>query len=331
MDTQAQLSEILNILKKQQEYPGDEITLDSFMQSWFIGMKSSIMPNTYNKYHYLYRLHLKPYFGGHPLTKIDIDMIQELVALKANQLASSVVREIFSCVLKQAMRSAEGRKLIPSNPCTFVKLPQVKQDHGRAMTDEEICRMMETSRKSWSWIAFPILIYTGMRRGELLALEWSDINFEKNEIRINKSWVREKGKSGGTLNDPKAQSFRVIKVPEALMNLLRRCRVNEGKGRTYVVSQLRSDKRVSPSNFEKMFNRWKKKAGISKEVHIHTTRHTYCTLGQEAGADAFDLIQQTGHSDPRMLYKVYFHARTSEAQEKVSDRIGDRLESILSA
>ena len=337
------VSDILYILQNSSasaldKRRGSTRTYDSLFTEWIAG-KTNLKPTTKYKYEYLYQLHVKPYIGDKSLCDITAKDISQLVQDKKAVLATAVVRDIASCIIRQSLHYAEGLGYIERNVARFVDIPTVSQNHGRALTNTEINALRQTAHASHRLgIAVDLLIYTGMRKGELLALTWDDIDMDNKEIHVNKSWIRvcTNGNARGELTTPKTKkSIRVIAVPSVLIERLRSYKereTEEGRGdRKIVLCQRYEDKHLSPNNFERLFRQWKDAAGVGKEIHIHSLRHTYCTLMNEAGVDNWTLIQQTGHTDTRMLEMVYLHQRTKEAQHHAADKLEGKLKELKMA
>lgn len=314
------LMETLEALKEGQErhWEGEHITFESLYREWLNIKSVNLAQKTLLKYDGFYRQHLKETLGKLMLTDITVDMLSDMVKRADEKgLATSTINDIYRCVVSSCLKYAEGRGWIDKNLMQFVKLPTVEKDNGRAMTNEEISAMWSVAKRDRvGSIALPLLLGTGIRKGELLGLEWSDVDLDAGTITINKSWSNVGGK--GTLCPPKTKSsYRTITLPSELIDLLRAYRHSkDGQGRRYVIGQTRADKRVSPNNFDRSFYKWRDEAGVSKDIHPHCTRHTYCTVMSERGVEAVDLKLLTGHTDTRMLDRVYIHARNDEKKIK---------------
>ena len=313
------------------------VTYARFYKEW-IKSKTKLSPATKSKYNYLYHNHIDAHLGDKLLTEIKPSDIAALIEIKKEELASSIVKEIVCCVLRQSLKYAEGLGYIDKNVAKYVDIPTVEQNHGRAMTNDEIKRLLEEAHKHRLGISIDLLLYTGMRRGELLGLRWDDIDHERGTIRIERAFVRSvdkrTGKTVDVIGSPKTKkSAREIAIPKSLIETLRAYKKREERagrgGYKYLLSKDGSDEPYNTANFSRLFRKWRDTADVGKDIHIHSLRHTYCTLMHEAGVDNYTLIQQTGHVDTRMLERVYLHKRNMKMQENAVAKYEAKLQEIL--
>lgn len=328
-----QMQETINKLADQQTtretLKGDTIPFIDYMERWLEGDHDWRI-NTAERYKDLYRLHIKPFFQGVMLSEVDYDMLDAYIRDRKSCLSSGTVQKLKTCLISPALKKAVIRKLIKDNPATLLDTVKVKNKHKRALLDEEIVKLNEVSRPHRLWIAIPLLLYTGMRRSELLGLRWTDIDFKQKTININRDFVSTRTK-GNILTDTKTEgSARPVSIPSGLVAMLENYRSTEGKGKTYVISQSKQDKQVDPHNFSRLFRKWCTKADI-KGISPHSTRHTYCTMATEEGIDTFTIMRQVGHTTSRMLESVYVHKRTNEMQERGAEKLGAVLDNLMGA
>jgi len=176
----------------------------------------------------------------------------------------------------------------------------VKQQHSRPLTNEEIVKLINVAKEHRLGIAIPLLLFSGMRRSEMLGLTWDDVDFSKKEITVDKGFVTTRSK-GNILKDTKTESSnRIIAIPTQLVNMLKAYKCSQETKSRYVISQKKYDKRVEPNNFSRLFRTWCRQADI-RNISPHSLRHTFCTLCQENSIDTFTIMQQVGHTDSRML------------------------------
>ena len=325
------------IKQYEQDLRGDTLTYDAFFDEW-IKSKTRLAPSTWNKYNYLFRLHISPHLGDKTLTSITTKDISDLIEVKREELATSCIREMVCCILRQSLKYAEGLGYISKNVARFVDIPTVVQDHGRALTNDEIQRLREEAGRHRLGIAIDLLLLTGMRRGEALALTWDDVDFEKGTVSVTKSYVADINKygvkKGCRFAPPKTKkSNRVITIPPSLIKALKEYKEREerqGRGDyRFILSQDNKDLPYDTANFSRLFRKWRDAADVGKEIHIHSLRHTYCTLMHEAGVDNYTLIQQTGHADTRMLENVYLHKRSMKMQENAAQMYEEKIQEVL--
>lgn len=308
---------------------GDSILFTDYMEDWFKGKSAVLADNTKDKYRALYDVHIKPTFEKLMLTEVTLSRLQDLINAKIPELASATIREIKSAILAQAFKKAQGMGLIKLNPVQFVETPKVKQNHSRPLTNDEITKLINVSKCHRLGITIPLLLLSGMRRSEMLGLTWDDIDFIKKEITINKGFVSTRSK-GNILKETKTESSnRIVAIPTQLIDLLKSYRKNN-PDRIYLIGQSKADKRVEPNNFSRLFRKWCKQAGI-ENISPHSLRHTFCTLCQENSIDTFTIMQQVGHTDSRMLERVYVHKRSNELQQRAADTLGEKLGGLLAS
>ena len=324
------LAEVLQ--QERPHYAGENIAFNDFMRDWLDAKATELAETTADKYEGIFRRHIEPAFRGLKLTDITTEGLQRFIKEKKACLSSGSVRELKIAILVPALDYARKKKLIEDNPAKDVKVPKLQENHKRALTNEEIDAMYKVSSKHYAGIAFIILLYSGIRRSELLALRWNDVYETEADpyIMIQQGLVSSETK-GNILKDTKNESSkRPVAIPISLANLLADYRKTEGAGKTYVISQRKQDKPIDPHNFNRLFRTWCNKAGI-KGISPHSMRHTYCTLSNEVGLDNYTIMKQVGHTTSRMLERVYIHTRTNEMQQRGANRIGSFLDNLLTA
>lgn len=305
-------------------YRGSKTFFNDYIEHWLNGKKLEIAITTYEKYESYYRANVKPAFTGLKLTEVTVELLQVFVNnLVQKGLHAETIKGIVSSILRPALREAVGRKLIADNPTLYLKCPKVQKTEKKAASDIEIRKLRLASKSHRLWIAVPLLFAnTTLRRAELLGLSWKDVDLANGVIHVNESYVSSP-QGHLIVKDPKTpSSTRRILINGDLVGLLRFYREHEGKDKTYVISQEKQDKRVSPTNFSRLWRQWCKKAGVN--INIHCARHTCCTLLHEGGADAVTIAKQSGHADIRTLGR-YLHQRNDTLQRHAVDKAGALL------
>lgn len=314
-------------------------TVDSYFEIWK-GIKSGIRDSTFTAYLKVYRNYIGPHFGSTPLNDLCYSNIVLFYKrlLEKQGLSIETVRHInlvLSMILEVAIRDGVLRK----NPC-YGALKELRRKYSgtakevRALTQKEQQVLEEYLNKPGRFHflcpLITVMLYSGMRVGELGALRWADISFEKNDIQINHTLVydcREKG--GFALNPPKTKSskrtipmnFRIRTA--LLMEKARqesnkiKCNVTvDGKrdfvfldnnGRPYHYRQLNHClDRISKEINSEIISRGNIDGLTSfPHVHSHMLRHTFATRMREAGADIKATAEIMGHSEISITLNTY--------------------------
>jgi integrase len=283
-----------------------------------------------------------------PLQKITRRQYQaELAALKQkyspNTLVSihSTARMIFS--------KAKEFDLIKSDPTEYAKLAQspnnleeVESEKIKYLEKEELKTFLQTALKFGNrndYRIFLTLAYTGLRIGELLALKWTDINFEEKYINITKTLYHRTVASNYRLLRPKTKkSVRKIETSEKVLSELKKHRRLQNRDRLACANKWHASNLVFtsqkkpgyPINISFAGERMRKLlkiAGLSQSLAPHSLRHTHTSLLAEAGVGLEEIMQRLGHTNDKTTRQVYLHVTKSMKKEAVAkfDSLMDNL------
>jgi integrase len=164
-------------------------------------------------------------------------------------------------------------------------------------------------------------LYTGMRIGEIMALEWSDIDFKNKLIKITKSYSYTEDR----IKDPKTESSkRVIRVSQKLLDILKQLRINHQK----FIFMSPQGKVPTANAANKVLRKQLKKLGIKKDhFHFHSLRHTHVALLLFKGVPLYAISKRLGHSNMSITASVYAYM-LDELRQKSDDQIEEILDSI---
>jgi len=259
---------------------------------------------------------------------------------------------------------AVQHKIIKENPTKRATIPEkvltVEEIENNSIEEtyfekeelEEFLRAVDQHGlyldKEW----FYLLSFTGMRTSEMLALKWSDINFETNEIRITKTnYNKNNNMKNYKLTPPKTNaSIRTIYVDDAVMNILKAHKIQQNK--IIMANRMIPDgkggfmknpdfhdgnfvfahKNGYPYTKKHVYERMKRlmaKTAITKHLTPHSFRHTHISLLAEAGVDLTSIMNRVGHDDQETTLKVYTHV-TEKMKQKTNKKIQKYFTEILS-
>ncbi|TYS12990.1 site-specific integrase [Rossellomorea vietnamensis] len=294
-----------------------------------------------------------PYFAHLKLKNISEDLYQDaLDDLKSDNLAKSTIQGIHATG-KMIFGMAAHKKMIKEDPTigAYIKKDEKKiNDSDEKNTDgkdpaeedlpkyfekEDLKTFLGVAKKHGKFmdaLIFTILSYTGMRVGELVALKWKDIDFNKRTVRINKTYYNEKNNIAKyLLVPPKTErSKRKIVVAKLVIDMLRKHKEEQEK----IIAQLGdtySDKGFIFTNIrchhgypiltklvENRMTTLLKKANLNSKLSPHSLRHTHTSLLAAAGVKLEDIKDRLGHFDDEMTRKVYLHV-TDPVRREASD------------
>ena len=282
--------------------------------------------------------HIELGLGAIPLATLDReDVARWIEALAGGGRLSKRSVQICRTVLRAALTEAVDEGLIPRSPAARVGLPRVvakpvKEKEAVVWTAEQVDRFLEaTADHRWA-SAFRIGVLYGLRRSEVLALRWDDLDTKANTLRIDESLVAtNQGAAWG--NAKNERSRRTIPIDDDTMRVFAKRRAEQAAERlaagaewedNNLIIATRSGRLVLPRSYDRALARIVENAGLPR-LTSHGLRHTAATHMVQGANDLGELraiADLLGHS-PEMLMNTYAHALPN-SQSAVVDRIGRR-------
>ena len=248
-------------------------------------------------------------------------------------LSPKTVKDYLS-YLSSVFQYAVRMQMLRSNPCRNIVLPKASTKERRVMTLEQAQAFIDSLDEApQQWKAFCVLaIYGGLRRGELLGLEWSDIDFEARTVTINRE--AQYNPTDGTYTDtPKTSSSRrTLKLPAVVFNVLRAYRADQNATRLSLGDQWHDSGRLFTGTDGKPMHpntpyTWLKRFCERTQqpfYGIHQFRHLNATLQIVSGADVRTVSAQLGHSMTSTTLNLYAHT-FDDARARASEGVADLL------
>jgi len=284
--------------------PGAKQTVVEVLTCHLEGMRAQIKRSTFDSYRRYLENHISPYFKDIRCGKLNVDITQGFVnKLIENGLSAATVQSVFSFLRK----GLDG--VSPSNVFD-VKLPKRTGHEAEVLSLGEQRRLEAVAKTSddIDRIGIILCLYTGIRIGELCGLMWSDLDFDRSQLYIQRTIQRVKSISDESKTQivflaPKTTSSkRCIPLPSFLLTLLKEHHsLSKGK---YIIS--REGSAIEPRNLQYRFKRLLDTANL-RPVNFHVTRHTFATRALENGFDVKTLSEILGHSSPTITLKKYAH------------------------
>lgn len=306
-----------------------EPTLHEYLDIYITTYKKpALKPSSYDRIIVTER-NIIEHLGTYPLSAITADIIQRelITAMYESDYSYSTIRKCF-ILLNECLKSAYHRDLISKNVCECVTVPSKKlfvQKEIRFLNDKEIESLSAAAKESQSINALiiPIMLYTGVRVGEMLSLKWSDIDFKNYYIYVHSNTVSAYDKDHNKRivieqDSTKTRKGRIVYLTRsALYYLTRLYQKRMPKLNDYLV--ITNGKRELWI-LRRVYNALCCQADIKEPHGLHTLRHTFASLMIRKGIDIKIVSEMLGHSSISFTYNTYVHL-IEEEKAKVMQRI----------
>ena len=297
----------------------DNMTFESMWELYCEDMKVRLRENTMLTKTYIAKLKILPYFGNMKLTEIKATHIRnwqnELIKQGYKETYLKTISNQLSAFFNYCVKYHD----LGSNPARKAgSIGKSRADEMQFYTISEFETFIKgVSDKPQSEMAFKVLFWTGMRIGELMALTYSDIDFENNIIHITKSYQRLNGKD--VITPPKTpKSVRDITMPETLKNEL-----YEYVGRLYGILPDQRIFQFTKHFLEKELVRSAKTTGV-KRIRAHDMRHSHATMLIEMGVPILEVRDRLGHEKVETTLNTYGHLYPNK-QEGIAQKLELRM------
>ena len=293
-----------------------EMPFGEWLDFWYQNyVKPQIRPTTQANYEAKIYQHIIPELGKIPLNQLAQKDLQQFYArmktggrlIRTEQfgkgLSDSMVRGLHAAC-RSALEKAVQEELIRTNPAVGCKLPPKRGREMQVLGREELQRFLIQAQAEGYFELFLLDLCTGLRRGELLALQWDDLDFKTGTLTVNKQVYEVKGQLQVSVPKTRASIRRLI-LPPGVMEVLRQYRETVDS-RWMFPSPVKEDVPMTPGAVRRRLQIILERAGC-KKIRFHDLRHTFATLSLESGMDVKTLSAMLGHVSAVTTLDIYTH------------------------
>jgi len=312
---------------------GPDMKFGTWLDYWYnFYVKPRVRKTTQSTYETTIYDHCIPHLGDIPLKDLTNNDLQQFYTAQKNggrlrfvdrygpQLSDRMIRHQYM-LCHAALDKAVEERWISTNPTVGCKIPPKKAKEMQILSREELYRFLIQAREEGYYEAFLLEIATGMRRGELVALQWPDLNLMTRELRIDKQYVVTK--FGKEITEPKTKaSIRTIVLPVPVANILQE-KKSKASSRWMFPSPVKEDCPIDPHALSRKFKLILEHADC-KPIRFHDLRHTFATNALQSGMDIKTLSSIIGHVSSATTINIYSHI-TDEMQREAASRIERKI------
>lgn len=301
--------------------------LSDFLTGYIFNIKKNVLkPSSFDREVRTGNL-INKYIGNYTFEQLSTPFIQtELInKLKDNNYSYSTIHKVY-VLLNECLQYAVDTDKLDKNPCRLVKQPPKKmfekkeirwlsEDEIKLFKEQAVCKYKTGNDRYIYGLPISLIIYTGLRCGELAALKWSDIDFENKKIYVRKNIVTiydyedtekktRKVNLQASTKTSEGRTIPLIKSAEDILNSIK-SKYQETNPDGFIINN--SDKMVHVDTISDSYTNIAKTAGIENPLGIHTLRHTFASLLIKKGVDIKIVSDILGHKDVSFTYNIYVH------------------------
>lgn len=305
-----------------------------FLVQWLEDVhKHAVRPRTYERYESLLRLHIVPGIGHHQLQKLTPQHVQRFYTQKLNEGLSPTTVASFHKMLHLAFEKAVRWNLIPRNVCEAVDPPRTKHYEIQPLNQEQIQRFLAAAAGHRLEALFVLALATGMRRGEIMALKWQDVDLSTGLLQVRRVLTHvpaklNDGKGGYVEAEPKTErSRRSLVIASFALEKLKEHRVRQLEMKLKAGPLWKENDFVFCSSVgghlhtaRDIFTQFKKllKQADLPDIRFHDLRHSSATMFLVLGTHPKVVQEMLGHSQISMTLDIYSHVLPTMQVEAVS-------------
>jgi integrase len=325
-EARIECSRLITEMKDGAYVETDRTSLNDFLDRWERDWAATnVSPKTAERYSQLLKLHIRPMLGAKPMQAIRAQDLNALYTSLHDKLAPRTVGHVHR-LLHLVFGHATKWGNIKRNIVALVDAPKVPPTEAPVLQLAEIPQMFDAVRGRNLYPIAVVALGTGMRRGELCALRWQDVNLDAATLRVERS-LEQTRKSGLRFKSPKsARGRRTISLSPAVVAELRKHwavqqerRLSLGLGgspRDGLVFADWDGSPWAPDRLSDNFADTMEAAGLP-HVTLHTLRHTHASQLIKSGVDILTVSRRLGHATATVTLNVYGHLITTE--DKAAD------------
>jgi integrase len=315
------------------------LTLGAWLDRWLDDYAAlRVTPKTLERYREIVGQHIAPQLGQTRLQQLRGDLLQHYYAERLGRLAPATVRQ-HHAILHRALGQAVRAGLVAHNAADDAEPPPLRRREVEVLAPAQVTQLLAALADNASIFHVPALLAVtcGLRRGEVCALRWHDLDLKGGRLHVRRSL--EQTRAGLRVKETKSASgVRELALPASTAAALRAHRAAQGQHRAAVSAEglWREHDLVwpdwdgrpcRPDNLSSGFANWTKRTGARyglPPVGFHVLRHTFASLLAGAGSSPRDIATAIGHADPGFTMRLYAHVLPG-ASERAAAAIEDAV------
>ena len=335
--TKREVTEKLNRRRAEVEFklyqPSTGVpTFADWLTTWLNSYCLSIKDSTHHKYQTDIKNHIAPAIGRIPLNKLDGTAIQSFYNRELKNGASPKSIRNFHGIVHKSLAQAVKLRIILVNPAEACDLPRLIQPEMRPIPSDKIAAFLTAIHSSRYADFYYVMLFTGLRRSELIGLTWDCIDFDKGTLRVYRQWSRVYRFT--SLKNNKVRTFRPA---PSVLDSLRRVqrdqitrRLSAGQSWNNPNNFVFTNAVGTPLSGNAVFRAFKRiltVAGLDSSTRLHDLRHTFATLSIQNGTDIKTVSETLGHATTAFTMDVYGHV-SDQMQRNASARMEQLIQSL---
>jgi integrase len=300
------------VRKKLQErdegivHNAEGLTVERYMDRWLESIRGNVRPGTFKPYEAIVRLHIKPTLGTVKLDKLNAMQLEKLYRQKLDSGLSARRVRYIHVTIRKALKDAVRLQLLSRNVADAAVPPRAVKTEIEPLTQVQMRSLLNATKGDRLEALYVLAMTTGMRQGELIGLQWKDVDLDGGTLRVNRSVYE------GVVSPPKTNAGRrTIRLSKLAVSALREHRVNAAARSERISEWVFPNANGTPIGHQNLHNRsWKPllcRAGLPHSVRFHDLRHSCISLLLARGVPVKVVSEMAGHADISVTLSVYGH------------------------
>lgn len=330
-EVEREMNALLTDVERGTYVDSRRVTVGEYLAAWLTGAESGVRPSTLKQYKVAVR-RLQATFGSMRLSRLMPEHIEAFYGELLKQGLSPATIRVHHAVLSKALKQAVQRRYIAYNPCTHVTPPRIATPELHVWDAEQARAFLAGSADDELAPLWLLLLATGMRRGEAVALRWRDVDLERGVVSITRT-VTHGAQQRWEIREPKSEAGRrAVPIPPSVVDVLRVHKAGQDARRELLgdgwpaesfVFERGDGTLLDPNRVTIRFNRMVQLLGLPP-IRLHDLRHTSATLMLAGGVHPKVAQERLGHANVSMTLNTYSHV-TEGMQRQAAAQLAETL------
>ena len=316
----------------------DEYTVATWLRTWYeLYAKPNVRTATANRYELIIEQYTVPRIGNIKLKKLTTRHLQKLykellesgrihVGKSQDKGLSTTTVHSVHLMLHCALDRAVKERLIPRNPCEDCIVPKPRKLDMKILPPEHMKAYLDAAERRGLLPMFYLELVSGLRKGELVALRWDDVDVQGKTISVGRQYVRNPDGSLELTRPKTENSVRLVSIPQAAVDLLIQ-EHDKHPDSPYLFPSPLTGEMYHPDSVVNLHKKILKDAGLG-HLRFHDLRHTFATTALQNGVDVKTVSSMLGHFDASFTLRTYTHA-TRQKQDEAAQTMGNFMEQVM--